>query len=130
VASRAHDWFRQAERDLQLAREALDREVFEWAAFAAQQSAEKAVKAVYQHLGAEARSHAVSQLLVALPAAMRPPIELIDLAKELDKHYTAPRYPNSYPEGAPMDFYTRHEAERAIAAARRIVEYCQDHLLR
>lgn len=130
MASRADDWFRQAERDLQHARRSLDDETFEWAAFAAQQAAEKAVKALFQHLGAEARGHSVTQLLSGLPAPGSPPAELIELAKELERHYITPRYPNSYPEGAPMDFYTRTEASRAIAAAERILGHCRDHLVR
>ncbi len=130
MASRAQDWLRQAERDLQHARDTLERGVFEWAAFAAQQAAEKAVKALYQHLGAEARGHAVTQLLAALPATVRVTDDLIETAKELDKHYIGPRYPNSYPEGAPMDFYTQAEAQRAIEGARRIIEHCKGHVLR
>lgn len=130
MASRAADWLRQAERDLQHARDTLERQTFEWAAFAAQQAAEKAVKALFQHLGADARGHSVSQLIAALPATARASPELIETAKELDKHYVAPRYPNSYPEGAPMDFYTSAEAQRAVDGARRVIEHCKRHILR
>lgn len=130
MASRAQDWLRQALRDLDHARDALARGTFEWAAFAAQQAAEKAVKALFQHLGAEARGHSVTQLLGALPPDVRPREALIETAKELDKHYVAPRYPNSYPEGAPMDFYTRAEAERALAGAELILEHCKGHVFR
>jgi HEPN domain-containing protein len=130
MASRADDWLRQAERDLVQARSSLENGLYEWAAFAAQQSAEKAVKAVYQRLGAEARGHSVTQLLAALPGDARPAEALIELAKELEKHYIGPRYPNSYPEGAPMDFYTRAEAERALDAARRILDHCRHHVFR
>jgi HEPN domain-containing protein len=129
MASRAEDWLRQSRRDLEHARDTLGDGTFEWAAFAAQQSAEKAVKALLQSLGGEARGHSVSQLLTALPEAARPSPDVIEVAKELDKHYIGPRYPNSYPEGAPLDFYTRAEAQRAIDAAERIVDHCQRHLL-
>lgn len=130
MPSRTEDWFRPAERDVQHARDALERTTFEWAAFAAQQGAERAVKAAYQRLGAEARGHSVTQLLSLLPAPDRPDESLIDIAKDLDKHYITPRYPNSYPEDAPMDFYTRAEAERAIAGAERILGYCKSRVLR
>jgi HEPN domain-containing protein len=130
MPSRADDWFRQAERDVQHARDSLQRDTFEWAAFAAQQGAEKAVEALYQRLGAEARGHSVSQLLSSLPASTRPDAALIEIAKDLDKHYITPRYPNSYPEGAPMDFYTRAEAQRAIEGAERILGFCKSHVLR
>ena len=58
MASRAGDWFRQAERDFLQARSSLEGGLYEWAAFAAQQCAEKAAKAVYQRLGGEARGGA------------------------------------------------------------------------
>ena len=45
MPSRYLDWWRQAERDLQHARHALEDEDYEWACFAAHQAAEKAVKA-------------------------------------------------------------------------------------
>lgn len=130
MASRAEDWFRQAERDLEHARGAFEDEIFEWAAFAAQQASEKAVKALFQSLGGEARGHSVTQLLSALPPTARPEADLIELAKDLDRHYIAPRYPNSYPEGAPMDFYTRAEALRAIGTAEQIIAHCRHHLVR
>jgi len=44
MAERSRDWFRQAEADLRHARHAAEDEDFEWAAFAAQQAAEKALK--------------------------------------------------------------------------------------
>ena len=72
----------------------------------------------------------MTELLVALPPQAKPGTALIETAKELDKHYIGPRYPNSYPSGAPMDFYTRGEAERAIVCAERIIEHCQGHVLR
>lgn len=123
MPSRAEDWLRQALRDLEHARAAMERDTFEWAAFAAQQAAEKAVKAVFQSLGADARGHSVTELLVALPPQAKPGMGLIEAAKELG-------YPNSYPSGAPMDFYTRGEAERAINGAERIIEHCKGHVLR
>jgi HEPN domain-containing protein len=77
MASRADDWLRQARRDLAHAQDTLTDGVFEWAAFAAQQGAGKGVKALFQHLGAEARGHSVTQLLGAMPPAVRPPVELV-----------------------------------------------------
>jgi HEPN domain-containing protein len=50
---------------------------------------------------------------------------LVDRAKALDKHYIPTRYPNGFERGAPVDFYTRAEAERAIADAEAILAYCR-----
>ena len=51
---RSRDWFDQAEGDLRHARSDVDGGYYEWACFSAQQAAEKAVKAVFQVMGAEA----------------------------------------------------------------------------
>lgn len=84
---------------------------------------------IYQSIGADAWGHSVSILLANLPEKIRTSDELIELAKELDKHYISLRYPNSYPEGAPFDYYTKKEAERAIDYATRIISFCEDKLL-
>ncbi len=39
-------------------------------------------------------------------------------------------YPNSYPSGAPLDFYTREGAERVIGYAEEIVRFCEDKIFR
>jgi HEPN domain-containing protein len=51
---RSADWLAQAERDLAQARESQGSGRHEWACFAAQQAAEKAVKALHLSLGQEA----------------------------------------------------------------------------
>ena len=130
MPSRADDWLRQALRDLAHARDTFEDGVYEWAAFAAQQAAETAVKALFQSLGGEARGHSVSQLLASLPPTVRASDALIEDAKELERHYIGPRYPNSFPAGAPGDFYPAAEARRALAAAERVIEHCQRHLVR
>lgn len=128
MANRARDWFDQAKRDLVHARHALADGDFEWSCFAAQQAAEKAVKAVYQQSGHEAWGHSVSILLEELRHSFAIGDDLLDMARELDKHYIPSRYPNSHPEGAPFMFYTRAEAERAIVNAETIIAWCDDLL--
>jgi HEPN domain-containing protein len=130
VPARYEDWLRQAKRDLEHAKHSLKDGDYEWACFATQQAVEKAVKGLYQKLGAEAWGHSVSALLSNLPRQIHPGEALIDRAKELDKHYIPPRYPNFHPTGAPLDYYTKIEAERAIEHAEAIISFCEDNLLR
>lgn len=125
MASRARDWFRQAEADLAHARHALEDGDCDWACFAAQQAAEKAAKAAHQALGLEAWGHSVTELLLALrrelPAIDQP---VLDAARALDKWYVATRYPNGLPSGAPTDYYTPSEAARAIQDAESVLAVC------
>lgn len=130
MAERSQDWLRQAEWDLRHARHAKEDQDYDWASFAAQQAAEKAIKALFQKLNRDAWGHALSLLLAGLPDEARPGRDLIDAAKALDKHYIPTRYPNGFERGAPFDFYTADEAERAIAYAEAILAYCRDQIRR
>lgn len=123
TASRADDWLRQARRDLQHARDALDRGTFEWAAFAAQQAAEKAVKGLHLRLGQEAWGHVVARLLRELPVAAQAPESLVEKAQVLDTAYIPSRYPNSHPEGAPFEHYGPLQSEEALRYAGEVVEF-------
>ena len=125
MGNRYLDWFRQAEADLRHARNALKDEDFEWSCFAAQQAAEKAVKAVFQKLGMDAWGHTLTALIGNFPASIQVPSKLVDYAKMLDKHYIPTRYPNGFDSGAPTDFYTKEEAQNAIQHAEEIIEFCR-----
>lgn len=129
VTNRGKDWLKQADADLRLAGTALEGESYEWACFAAQQAAEKAVKAIHELEGVSPRGHSVKGLLEAIgdPAAEK---TLIDAGRELDRHYIPSRYPNGFPEGAPVDFYTQEDAKSAIQRAEAILEWCHDRARR
>jgi HEPN domain-containing protein len=124
MAPRYQDWMKQAGHDLEHAVCSLEGVDYEWACFAAQQSAEKAIRALFLRANRSAWGHSVAALLQQLPLTWQPDESLIDAGKELDKHYIPPRYPNSYPEGAPYECYTYAEAERAIGHTRNILAYC------
>ena len=130
MASRERDWLDQAQRDLEHARHALRDADHEWACFAAQQASEKAVKAVFQRRGAEAWGHAVSELLLALRQFEDVSDPLLDMARELDRHYIPARYPNAHPQGPPFRYYTGGDAERAISYGEAIIRFCEDLLAR
>ena len=128
MSNRYLDWFRQAEADLRHAHHALDDGDFEWACFAAQQAAEKALKAVFQKLGMEAWGHTLTALIGNLPDATRSSNELIEYAKILDKHYIPTRYPHGFESGAPTDFYTERESKDAIKYADAILQFCRHQI--
>ena len=123
VAERSRDWLDQARGDLEHARNDLQGGFYDWACFSAQQSAEKAVKAVFQRLGAEAWGHSVADLLTELSNRHPVPETLHDAALELDKAYIPTRYPNAHPSGAPRTLYTRAEAVRLIEHANQVIEF-------
>ena len=103
MTSRAADWFEQALRDLQQAESSRREGRHEWACFAAQQAAEKAVKAVHLSLAQDAWGHVVARLLNELPVAV--PDDLLEKAKVLDGFYIPTRYANSHAEGLAGECY-------------------------
>lgn len=125
MAERSADWLYQARHDLAHARYALAGAFFDWASFAAQQAAEKGVKAVLQSLGAEAWGHALGGLLGELAAVKPVPTDVSDAAKRLDKAYIPTRYPDAFAAGTPATLYTRLEAERLIDDAELILRFCE-----
>lgn len=60
MVERSRDLLDQSQGDLEHAGNDLNSDFYEWACFSAQQSAEKAVKAVFQKFGAEAWGHSSS----------------------------------------------------------------------
>ena len=121
---RSRDWMEQAENDLEHARSDMERGFYNWACFSAQQSAEKAVKAVFQKMGAEVWGHSVADLLEELAKFHSSPERLKDAALELDKAYIPTRYPNAHPSGSPKSRYTKEEARRLIEYAAKIFKFC------
>ena len=125
---RAYDWFNQALRDIEHAEDSRKAGRHEWACFAAQQAAEKAVKALHLYMHQEAWGHVIAKLLKELPESVNIPEDLIDKARVLDNFYIPTRCPNSHPEGAPFDHYGPLQSEEAIRYAREIIEFVRNKM--
>jgi HEPN domain-containing protein/predicted nucleotidyltransferase len=122
----ASRWFQQAEHDLATAIDLCKASRYDWACFAAQQSAEKALKAVLFASGAKrVRGHSIADLgdavLQEVPSAPGLPEE----ARHLDLYYIPARYPNGLNTGVPYKAFTAKEAERAIDSATQVVRFAE-----
>jgi HEPN domain-containing protein len=126
--NRSGDWLKQAESDLRAASDSATAGHHEWAAFQAQQSAEKAVKALFQFLHGSVRGHGVTEMLRQLPAAITASESLLDAARELDKVYVTARYPNGFASGAPADYFTDQTSRQLINHARSILDFCRSQI--
>lgn len=121
MGSREGDWLAQASRDLEQAMASQSEGRHEWACFAAQQAAEKAVKALHLAMGQDAWGHVVARLLSELPIAVDQ--ELVEKGRVLDNFYVPTRYANGHPEGAPFEHYGPLQSTEAITYARQILEF-------
>lgn len=99
MPNRMTDWLRQAHHDLAVARTTCDAGQYDWACFASQQAAEKALKGLYQHFHAEGWGHVLDRLVEGLLPDAPELARYRDVAKVLDKFYIPTRYPNGLEAG-------------------------------
>lgn len=132
LINRSGDWLRQADADLRHAELSAREGDCEWACFAAQQAAEKAVKALYLHLHGDPWGHSLPALIKALPDPISESMDpgLQDSARALDKQYIPARDPNGFAQGAPLDYFTENDAREAISHATSILEFGRSQIRR
>ena len=128
MPNRSGDWLQQAKHDLNHAQNSLAAGDHGWACFAAQQAAEKALKALYLSRNMEGWGHALQKLLLAIRDELDVQDDLVHRATRLDRCYILTRYPNAFAAGAPADYYHEQDALEAIADAEAILRFCEDHL--
>lgn len=130
MTSRSSDWLRQARHSLDASRWLLQGDFYDEACFHAQQSAELGVKALLERCGVSHTGHSVAHALHALPRASVPsiPADVLGAAQVVDEYYIAPRYPDAFPSGAPVDFFTRAQADEAVIHADAILAFVQKQL--
>ncbi len=123
----AERWLLTAEEDLQAARLLLEAEMHAQACFYAQQSGEKAVKALWYLIDADPSGHSVQRLITEFPRAdaVSDLAEWIERGATLDKFYIPTRYPNGLPDLTPGQVYRLEDAKRGLEAARFLVEACK-----
>jgi HEPN domain-containing protein len=121
----AERWFKTANGDLESAMVLLENRRYSHACFHAQQSGEKAMKAVWYRLDADPWGHSIKKLLLNL--------ETIDLksfnklkkleksATILDRFYITTRYPNGLPDLTPEEAFLEDDASSCIEHAKKIL---------
>lgn len=122
-------WIRQAEQDLQQAEDSMRAGRYEWAAYAAQQSAEKNLKGILILAGAKFEfTHQLAILArqieeAGLPIAGLPSQD--DLLMLAEQNQLA-RYPMN--DLAPRDAVTESRAKQSIQTAKRVEQFARSLL--
>ncbi len=126
MTNRSEDWLKQAQYDLEHAKASHEFQHYEWACLSAQQSSEKAIKAIFYTLRAEVCGHGIARLFDNLPNTIELDVNLYEKSKKLDRHYIPARYPNGLIYGTPRENYTKLDSKEAINIAEEILEFCKD----
>jgi HEPN domain-containing protein len=118
-------WLKTAQGDYETAVVLLDHSRYAHACFHAQQSGEKAMKAVWYLLDADPWGHSIKKLLNGLEGVdLKTFNELKHLEKSatiLDRFYITTRYPNGLPELTPEEAYLEEDAINCIEHAKKIL---------
>lgn len=110
-------WLRQAEKDLDSARDSLTAKHYEWACFQSQQAAEKALKAFLYSKGLRAiLTHSIRDLVLNCSKHKEDFNSLVSQGKALDSYYISARYPNALVGNAiPSEYYSQEDADQRIS---------------
>jgi len=126
----AKRWLNASQTDMDVAIMLKDAGMFPHACFNAQQSAEKAVRALLYFYDKESRGHSIVKLLENLEEADTVSSSISSIAEMLlknarllDKLYIPTRYPDGLPDGLiPADVFTLEDAQNAVNAALEIIK--------
>ena len=85
------------------------------------------MKAILWGLGKPKGGHSLTSLSKYLSEVLgvEVPGRIREICLRLDKHYIPSRYPDVWSEGAPEDYYSRAEAEEAIAWAYEVISWVE-----
>ncbi|MCS5698647.1 HEPN domain-containing protein [Cyanobium sp. FGCU-52] len=120
---RAGLWLRQAKDDLRAARILQGAAQAAQACFLAQQTGEKALKALLAAEDRDLRSHSLGALLREL--GEEPAQRWQRQARVLDKLYAPTRYPDALGDELPSEVFGPEDAERALEAASALLVWAQ-----
>lgn len=115
----AKRWWLTAQEDLEAAESLHKTKKFSHACFLSQQSAEKAMKALWLAIDDDPWGHSIQKLVMQFPQQDRLNglQNWISNAAYLDKFYIPTRYPNGLPDLTPSQVYNSEDAVQAIEKA-------------
>lgn len=123
----ADRWWRTAEDDIEAAQALHEAGKFSHACFLSQQSAEKAMKALWFAVDGDPWGHSIQKLVLQFPQQeMLQGVEnWLTNAAHLDKFYIPTRYPNGLPDLTPGQTYMSQDSTQAIEKAKFFLEEIQ-----
>jgi HEPN domain-containing protein len=124
----AQRWLETAREDLDAAQALSDKEKYSHSCFFAQQSGEKALKALWFFLGEDPWGHSIQKLMSELPdPEIRSRLaEFLEMGAVLDRYYIPTRYPNGLPDLTPGKVYFQKDASHCIDSARRLLDQVKE----
>ena len=123
MPERHQDWLRQARLDLDHARLAARERHLEWAVFAAQQAAEKAL---CEHFRTPQFGHNLNLLVQAVETHTSVAESMRMVCARLNRYDIPTRYPDAFDRGAPAEQFFEADAAQAVADAEEVLRFATD----
>ena len=120
-------WIREAEYTFHQAERTFKDDAYNLACFLAEQTSQKALKAVLYLDGARfITTHSIKELIKEISKKHSELAEFSDKGALLDQYCLSSRYPDAVPEPAiPSEIFIKKQAEEAVDIAREIFEMCK-----
>ncbi|GAB6943895.1 HEPN domain-containing protein [Vulcanisaeta sp. JCM 14467] len=126
----AEQWFKEAIKELELARHLLEIGYLNYAAFHSHQAVEKALRAlvIARLRMLPPKTHNLLELAEKLRNGGIAINDVLDDLRDLNPHYLVARYPDAA-NGVPSEVYSRREAEHCVESASRVIEWVRRLLM-
>ena len=119
---RSIDWLKQPEAEFKAATDLLNINSFAWCCFTAQQSAEKSIEAILNHIQCGALGHNLNTLIQEIEQHLQVDKAVVDACIRLNRLYIPTRYPDAFASGVPAEQYFDQDAEEVLRFARTIIQ--------
>ena len=122
---RSIDWLKQSEAEFKAATDLLNTNNFAWCCFTAQQSAEKSIKAILNHLQSDTLGHNLNTLIQEVEQHLQVNQAIINACIRLNRFYIPTRYPDAFASGVPAEQYFDQDANQAVQDAEEVLSFAR-----
>ena len=122
---RSIDWLRQSEAEFKAATDLLNTNNFAWCCFTAQQSAEKSIEAILNHIQCGALGHNLNTLIQEIEQHLQVDKAVVDACIRLNRLYIPTRYPDAFASGVPAEQYFDQDANQAVQDAEEVLRFAR-----
>ena len=122
---RSIDWLKQSEAEFKAATDLLNTNNFAWCCFTAQQSAEKSIKAILNHLQSDTLGHNLNTLIQEVEQHRQVNQAVINACIRLNRFYIPTRYPDAFASGVPAEQYFDQDANQAVQDAEEVIRFAR-----
>ena len=122
---RSIDWLKQSEAEFKAATDLLNTNNFAWCCFTAQQSAEKSIEAILNHIQCGALGHNLNTLIQEIEQHLQVDKAVVDACIRLNRLYIPTRYPDAFASGVPAEQYFDQDANQAVQDAEEVLRFAR-----